>query len=91
MSSAEFALHEAYWSREPTGPDGLMQMWAALMAAVSNGALKKRDKSMFKAEDFWPEAWPAPAPPVPKRKGSMLPDFSAARDAMKGGARLRKR
>lgn len=91
MSSEEFALHVAYWSREPTGPAGRMQMWAEMMAATVNGPLIRKDKRKFKASDFWPnDQWKPPPPPPPpgaKRK-SLAPDLSA----MKGmKVRNRKR
>jgi hypothetical protein len=82
MSSEEFALHAAYWRREPTGPAGQMWMWAELMAATANGPLVRKDKQRFKATDFWPDTqWQPPPPPPPpgaKRK-SLAPDFSAVR------------
>jgi hypothetical protein len=83
MSSAEFALHVAYWRREPVGPEGQMHLWAALMAATANGALVRKDKKLFKGEDFWSaaKAWePPPAPPPPgAKKQRMAPDFSHLR------------
>jgi hypothetical protein len=82
MSSAEFSLHAAYWRREPTGPGGQMQLWAALMAATMNGPLVRRDKKMFRSEDVWPGTqWnPPPAPPPPgAKRARMAPDFSSVR------------
>jgi hypothetical protein len=88
MSSEEFALHAAYWSREPTGPQGQMHLWASLMAAISNGALVRKDKQKFRASDFWTGTqWNPPPPPPPPgaKKQSLAPDFSAAR-----GMKMRK-
>lgn len=84
MSSSEFSLHLAYWRREPTGPAGEMFKWAALMAAVLNGPLTRRDKRLFKAADIWDGTqWTPPPPePTPKagaKKARMAPDFSHVR------------
>jgi hypothetical protein len=89
MSSEEFALHAAYWRREPTGPAGQMWMWAELMAATANGPLVRKDKQRFKATDFWPDTqWQPPPPPPPPgaKKKSLAPDFSGLR-----GMKTRKR
>lgn len=85
MSSAEFALHVAYWQREPVGPEGQMHLWAALMAAVTNGALIRKDKQLFKGSDFWKgDQWIPPEPPKPGKR--LAPDFSHLR-----GAKVRNR
>jgi hypothetical protein len=86
MSSEEFSLHLAYWRVEPSGPEGEMQRWAALMAAVNNGGLVKRDKTLFKAQEFWPDdRWALPEEPKPGTKKRLAPDFSHLR-----GAKVRK-
>jgi len=83
MTSEEFSLHQAYWAGEPSGPEGEVQRWAALMAAIANGPLIKRDKSRFKGEDFWPSTvWAPPELPTPAKGGKkqrMAPDFSHLR------------
>lgn len=89
MSSEEFALHAAYWRREPTGPAGQMWMWAQQMAAIANGQLQRKDKRLFTATDFWPDTqWQPPPPPPPPgaKKKSLAPDFSGLR-----GMKMRKR
>jgi hypothetical protein len=81
LSAEEFALHVAYWQLEPVGPQGQMHMWARLLAATHNGQLVRRDKRLFRAEDFWSaqEAWkPAPTAAAPGSKQA-LPDFSQFR------------
>ena len=87
MTCEEFALHQAYWAREPSGPEGEILRWAALMAATANGLLVKRSKQRFTARDFWPgDVW-APRPedmPAPKdgkggKRPRMAPDFSHLR------------
>jgi hypothetical protein len=82
MSSEEFSLHQALMLREPGG-EGDMHRWAAMMAAIANGALRKRDKSLFRAKDFYPDPWepePAPPPRAPDAKPPMqAPDFSHLR------------
>lgn len=86
MSSEEFALHMAYWSIEPSGPQGEVQRWAALIAAVNNGGLVKRDKSLFKADEFWsPNVWAPPEEPKPGKPRRLAPDFSHLR-----GLKVRK-
>jgi hypothetical protein len=92
MTSAEFAMHVAYWRREPTGPAGQMVLWAALMAATANGALMRRDKRLFKGEDFWPGTqWTPPPKPEPLKPGQkkprMAPDFSHLRGLKVRGQR----
>lgn len=82
MSSEEFALHVAYWSREPTGPAGQMWMWAGLMAATANGQVTRKDKRLWQRQDFWPEdLWKPPPPPPPPgaKKARLAPDFSGLR------------
>lgn len=84
MSVEEFALHQAYWRHEPSGPEGEMLRWSALMAAVVNGPLVKRDKTRFKGADFWSaeEAWPVPQEAVITKGGKkqrMAPDLSHMR------------
>ena len=77
ISAEEFALHQAYWRREPSGPEGRMLMWSALMAAIANGALIRKDKRSFTATDFWPDTWaPPPAPKPGRKKSTLAPDFS---------------
>jgi hypothetical protein len=84
MTSAEFALHRAYWLHEPTGPAGEMQRWAMQQAALLNGPMVKRNsKQPFKAEEFWSaeKAWEPPPPPSPPgtKKKRLAPDFSHLR------------
>ena len=81
MSSEEFSLHQAFWSIEPGGAHGEVQRWAALMAAIVNGPLVRRDKRKFTAADFWPEdVWDLPPeevqPPPGAKRRPLAPDFS---------------
>jgi hypothetical protein len=86
MSSEEFSLHLAYWRIEPSGPGGEMQRWAALMAAVNNGGLSKKDKTLFRPDEFWsPDVWAVPEEPKPGTKKRLAPDFSHLR-----GMKVRK-
>ena len=86
MSSEEFSLHLAYWRIEPSGPEGEVQRWAALMAAVNNGGLVKKDKSLFQAAEFWPpNVWALPEETKPGAKKRLAPDFSHLK-----GAKVRK-
>lgn len=86
MTSAEFSLHQAYWSVEPSGPHGEVARWAALVAAVVNGPRVRRgsNKPFGAADIFDPDkAWapdPADAAPPPGAKPARLaPDLSHMR------------
>lgn len=61
MGSAEFSRWLVFFEREPIGPHGELQRWAALMAATANGPLQKKDKTPFKVGEFLPDAWAEPA------------------------------
>ena len=62
MSSHEFGLWQAYLVEEPVTPDVTLQLWATLMAAISNGPMRKKDKSAWKVADFLRERWRKPDP-----------------------------
>lgn len=91
MSSEEFALHAAYWRREPTGPAGQMWMWSQLAALTANGGLTRKDKRAWRGQDFWDadEAWRAlpPPPPPGAKKQRLAPDFSGLRGMKVGKAK----
>ncbi len=65
MSAAEFGLWVEYLKHEPITPDAGLHMWAATMAATYNGPCIKRDKQLWRPEDFLPEPWPQPRPEQP--------------------------
>lgn len=61
MSAQEFGLWLAWFDQEPCDPASLAQMWAQQMAALFNGPLTRRDKRMFRADDFLPsDRWKVP-------------------------------
>ena len=99
MSSAEFALHVELQQREPL-PPAMLDLCAALMAAIHNGPLRRRDKRFWRAEDFrasdpWaallpPPAVQASAPGAPAAKRPRLaPDLSHMRGKRIANARRR--
>lgn len=96
MTSEEFSLHQALWAVEPSGPYGSVQQWAALMAAIVNGPLVRKNKRRFTAEDFWPaSAWAEQDEPrepqmVTRGKKPMLaPDLSGMRGMRVNNSRKR--
>lgn len=102
MTSAEFALHVELEQREPL-PPALLDLAAALMAAIHNGPLRRRDKRHWRAEDFRPsDAWAAllPPPPAPvqasapgaspPKRPRLAPDLSHMRGKRVANARRRR-
>ena len=100
MTSAEFALHVELEQREPL-PPALLDLAAALMAAIHNGPLQRRDKRHWRAEDFRVgDAWSAllPPPPVqasapgapPAKRARLAPDLSHMRGKRVANARRRR-
>lgn len=66
LSADEFGLWRAWLAEHQAAPEAQPALMAQLIAAVMNGPLTRADKQFFKATDFLPQPWPAPAPP-PKR------------------------
>ncbi len=59
MTAAEFGQWQVFLQHEPLDDASRLQLWAQLMAAVSNGALTKRDKTLFTWRDFLGTPWAA--------------------------------
>lgn len=83
MSAREFALHQAYMRRIPTGWEGVSLLWARAMAALLNGPMTRKDKAAWRAEHFVADPW-APAQPAKAPR----PTFSSLKAFVAG---LRKR
>lgn len=66
MSAREFALHQAYMRRVPTGTEGALHLWSRLMSMLANGPTTRRDKRPWAPADFCgdPFAVPKAAPPA---------------------------
>jgi hypothetical protein len=88
MGSAEFSHWLAFLDAEPIGSHGDLQRWAALMAAIANGPLTKRDKSAFRVADFLVDPWQeAPKPKARNPKPGELQAFVAGIKPAKRGRR----
>lgn len=55
MSAGEFGRWLAFLALEELGPGAQQHQWAALMAAVHNGALKRKNGKFWSPADFMPQ------------------------------------
>lgn len=67
MSSAEFALHQAYMRRVPTGAEGALHLWSRLMAVLANGPMTRKDKRNWAAEHFAADPFARPPAAEPDK------------------------
>lgn len=83
MSAQEFGWWLAWFDQEPCDPASLAQMWSQQMAALYNGPLTRRDKRMFRADDFLPSDRWRQEPDAPPKQMSRQ-ETAAALKAMFG-------
>lgn len=85
MSAREFALHQAYMRRIPTGWEGATQMWSRLMAALLNGPSPRKDKRAWTADHFAADPW---GPAAAKKSGA--PSVSSLKAFVSGLVKKRR-
>ncbi len=70
MGSAEFSAWQAFLAEEELGPTAQQHQWASLMAALYNGPLARKNKTLWQAGEFLPRPWAAPARPAAAKPAS---------------------